>query len=308
MSHARIIPDIAQFIAPLNMNGLQGRMLVAPPSGQRKREILLVLGHHTQLEQWWGLVNVLQDYGKVTTPDMPGFGGMDSFYAIGKPPTLNNFADYLAAFIRLRYKRRRLVIVGVSFGFVVATRMLQRYPDLAKKVDLLVSLGGLMHGDDFLLKPLRRRLVRGLVRIGGTRPVALLMKYLCFNDPVVRVLCPRIAPARRMLATMSPLSTETIVGRESRAWQINDVSSHWRTLSQCLVLDNCKQKVEVPVWSVVPQDDRLLDSAIVEQHVLVVFSSNKTSVVSIKSSDYSQKDNASILLPAGLKKVLAASV
>jgi hypothetical protein len=42
------------FIVPLNMNGLQGRMLSAPPTKQKKREIMLVYGHHAKLERWWG--------------------------------------------------------------------------------------------------------------------------------------------------------------------------------------------------------------------------------------------------------------
>ena len=75
------------------------------------------------LERWWGLVQNFNEYGAVTMPDLPGFGGMDSFYTIGRRPTIDAFADYLAAFIKLRYKRKRITIVGISFGFLVATRM-----------------------------------------------------------------------------------------------------------------------------------------------------------------------------------------
>src|SRR5689334_19455199 len=127
----------ADFIVPLNINGLEGRMLHMPAAKKgRNREILLIYGHHAMLERWWGLVQNLNDYGTVTMPDLPGFGGMDSFAKIGRKPTIDAFADYMAAFIKLRYKRKRVTMVAISFGFVVATRMLQRYPELTKKVDL----------------------------------------------------------------------------------------------------------------------------------------------------------------------------
>ena len=58
--------DAAEFIHSLNMNGLHGRMLVAPASNKRAKEILLLYGHHAQLERWWGLVQNLQTYGPVT--------------------------------------------------------------------------------------------------------------------------------------------------------------------------------------------------------------------------------------------------
>src|SRR5262249_48894244 len=143
-------PDPQEYIKPLNMNGLPGRMLHMPAPKGYNREILMVYGHHSSIERWFGLAQVFNKYGTVTMPDLPGFGGMRSFYKIGQKPTLDNMADYLASFIKLRYKRRRITIVGMSYGFVVATRMLQRFPDLAKRVDLIVSLVGFAHKDDFV--------------------------------------------------------------------------------------------------------------------------------------------------------------
>ncbi len=154
---------------PLNMNGLQGRMLRLPAPPSKKRDILFVYGQHSTLERWWGLIQELNRYGSVTVPDLPGYGGMDSLYKIGKSPTFDELADYLAAFVKLRYKRGRITIVGLSIGFAVVTRMLQRYPDLAKRVDLLVSVVGLAHHDDFVLSKSRQNFmsgVRGFLSVG----------------------------------------------------------------------------------------------------------------------------------------------
>ncbi|MEJ0073013.1 MAG: alpha/beta fold hydrolase [Candidatus Saccharibacteria bacterium] len=124
-------------------------MLHIPAEKGKNREILVLYGHHALLERWWGLVQNFAEFGSVTMPDIPGFGGMDSFYKIGQKPTLDAYADYMAAFIKLRYKHKRVNIVGISFGFLVATRMLQRYPELTKRVDFLVSAAGFMRADEF---------------------------------------------------------------------------------------------------------------------------------------------------------------
>ena len=123
-----------EYVVSLNMNGLRGRMLRMPAKKSKKREILLVYGHHSSLERMYSLAEVLNDYGAVTLPDLPGFGGMNSFYKLGEKPDMDTMADYLASVVKLRYKSRRITIVGVSYGFTVVTRMLQLYPDIAKKV------------------------------------------------------------------------------------------------------------------------------------------------------------------------------
>src|SRR4051812_15783977 len=104
----------ADYIVPLNMNGLRGRMLKMPSANpNRQKEILLLYGHHAMLERWWGFVQNLNLYGNVTMPDIPGFGGMDSFHKAGRRPNVDAFADYLASFVKLRYKRKRITIVAI---------------------------------------------------------------------------------------------------------------------------------------------------------------------------------------------------
>src|ERR1700692_4298087 len=149
------------FIAPLDMNGLRGRMLHIPNARHKDTEILFIYGQHSSLERWWGLLQYLNHFGAVTAPDLPGLGGMESFYKIDKQPTIDNFADYLASFMKMRYRRKKVIIIGLSFGFVVVTRMLQRYPELIKKVVLLVSLVGFSHADDFSFSRRRRWYYKG---------------------------------------------------------------------------------------------------------------------------------------------------
>jgi hypothetical protein len=114
----------ADFIVPLNINGLEGRMLNMPSKKKNAPNILFIYGQHSSLERWMGIAEELSKLGNVVMPDLPGLGGMDSLYHIGQPATIDNMADYLATFIKLKYKGKKVIVIGMSLGFVVVTRML----------------------------------------------------------------------------------------------------------------------------------------------------------------------------------------
>lgn len=298
----------ADYIVPLNMNGLQGRMLRMPPPKNRNREILVLYGHHALLERWWGLLQNFNEYGAVTMPDLPGFGGMDSFAKIGQKPTIDQYADYLAAFIKMQYKRRRVTIVGISFGFVVATRMLQRYPELAKRVDLLVSLVGFMHRDDFLFKPRARRAMKYGTRLFATRPVALFIRYCCLNPFVLKTIYAKLPAAKRRFIEVDPIEYAQMLEFEVKLWQANDVRTHWLTTSEFLDLDNCTKQIPLPVWHVGSQHDHYFNNVIVKEHMLVVFEDCTQLLTKTKAhtpSVVADKKGLAVMLPRKLRQVLA---
>lgn len=299
----------ADYIVPLNMNGLEGRMLEAPATRKKyqKQEIMLVYGHHAMLERWWTLVQNLQGYGNVTMPDLPGFGGMDSFAKIGRKPELDAFADYLAAFVKMRYRRKRVKIVGISFGFLVVTRMLQRYPELAKKVDLLVSIVGFMHKDDFVYPPHRRRLFACLARLFATRPAAFCIRYAGLNRLVLKTLYAKLPNSKRRMLEVSPEEFEAAMDFEVVLWQANDVRTHWLTTSEFLEVDNCTRQIKLPIIHIASKQDHYFDNEIVKQHMLVVFSDYTRYIASSKAhtpSILADKKAAGVLLPPGLRRRL----
>ena len=206
----------ADYIEPLHVNGMEGRMLRAPATGRYKNDILLVYGHHALLERWWGLVQNLQAYGRVTMPDLPGFGGMDSFFKIGRQPTIDTYADYLAAFVKMHYKRRRVTLMGISFGFVVITRMLQRYPELRAKVDLVVSIVGFMHKGDFLFPEKRRVDYQIYTRVIATAPLAFLIRHVALNAFVIKNIYIRLPAGRRRFVAMTPEDFKRLMDFEVR--------------------------------------------------------------------------------------------
>ncbi|HET7302466.1 MAG TPA: alpha/beta hydrolase [Candidatus Saccharimonadales bacterium] len=263
--------DAAQYIAPLNMNGLQGRMLHIPAKKGHKREILFVYGHHSSLERWWGLMANLSNYGSVTMPDLPGFGGMDSFYKIGKEATLDNLADYLAAFVKLRYKRRRFIIVGMSLGFVIATRMLQRYPELSKKVDLLVSFAGFAHKDDFSFSKRRMQFYLLNARFFSLPVTSSFFRHVILHKYILRTVYRHTNNAKNKFKGVVGEELQEMLDVEVRLWHDNDVRTYMKTTVEFLTLDNCKKQVDLPVYHIAVQADQYFDNAIVEQHMRVIF-------------------------------------
>jgi pimeloyl-ACP methyl ester carboxylesterase len=250
-------------------------MLHLPAKRPGQREILVVYGHHALLERWWGLLQNFHAYGAVTMPDLPGFGGMDSFYKLGQKPTIDNLADYLASFIKLRYKRRRIVIVGISFGFVVATRMLQRYPDLAKRVDLIVSAAGFARYDDFTFSKTRMFMYRLVARLVSWRLVSSFFRAVFLNPWVLRKAYARTHNAKHKFAEVAalPEQFEAMMDLEIELWHKNDVRTHFATSREFLYLDNCKKSVSIPVWHVYALQDQYFDKQVVEQHLRIIFES-----------------------------------
>ncbi len=263
--------NLADFIEPLYMNGLQGRMLRLPPPAGKKREILLIYGHHASIERMFGVADYLNRYGGVTLPDLPGFGGMDSFYKLGEKPTLDNLADYAASFMKLRYKRRKVTILATSFGFVIVTRMLQRYPELAKRVDLLVSFVGFVHRDDFRLPPFQYWGVRALSRLMSWRISAWIFKHFILRPTFIGLMYTVFAPRHAKLKDADEAEQKARIEFETYLWQCNDVRTRGYTASLFLNLDLCNAQVDLPVHHIAVAHDHYFDNQIVEQHLNVIY-------------------------------------
>ena len=304
---SRITSNPADYIAPLNINKLEGRMLYIPAPQNKKREILIISGHHGLLERWWSLAENFADFGSVTVPDLPGFGGMDSFEKIGKKINLDSYADYLAAFIKLRFRRKKITIVGISFGFAVVTRMFQKYPELTKKTDLLISLAGFMHKDDFIYSKPQRVTYSFLCRLLGTKVMCLTQDLFFINYPVIKFIYDRAPNSKQRKYTLSKQENQAMVELEAMLWQVNDLRSNWLTISEFLKIDNCQQRIDLDVIHVVAKVDHYLRNEIVTEHMQVVYKGYKSYIYkgnSHTSSTIADKKEAGKMLPPALRKRL----
>lgn len=297
--------DSADYIVPLNMNGLTGRMLSMP--SPKKREILLIYGHHASLERMFGVAEALSQYGHVTMPDLPGFGGMQSFYKIGLSPTLDNFADYLAAFIKLRYRGKRVSIFAMSFGFAVVTKMLQRYPELCKKVDLLVSIVGFVHKEDFKFKRRNFVLMRSVAWFFSGRFTAWFGRYIVLRPTFIRWAYLAVAEKHTKLKDADIEEREKRINFEIGLWHKNDVRTHMKTTQAMFKLDLCNRQVKLPVYHISVEPDRYFDNNVVEQHMRVIFSDftgAKTKMSGHAPTVIATASEAAMFIPIKIRKLL----
>lgn len=268
-----IANKIKKNIKPLHVNGMDGRILRMPAPKNSKKQILLLYGHHASLERLAGLAEAMNEYGAVTMPDLPGFGGMTSFYKIGQKPTLDNYADYLASLIKLYYKRRRFTIVAMSFSVPIAVRMMQKYPELAQKVDLTVSVAGFVRTDEFKFSKLQYWGLRSLVFIFEKRLPAFLLSKILLNKFVITTVYRLVAARRsKMKDASDQLERDRRIDFEAGLWKVNDVRTHVHSIKTALTLDLCNERIEhVPLTHVAASADRYFDTSIVEQHMSVIF-------------------------------------
>lgn len=297
-----------EYISPLNINRLQGRILRTPMPAGKNREILFVYGHHASLERYWGIIENLADYGAVTMPDLPGFGGMDTFYKIGKEPTLDNLADYLATVIKLRYGRKRFTIIGLSFGFLLATRMLQRYPDIAKRVDLLVSVVGFTHSHEFTFNKRRMRMYKLGAEIFKRPLPAAIFKNMFLQPFIIKAIYAHTHNAKHKFKDLTPEERERAINFEVHLWRCNEVRTYMNTTLSMLHADNCRKKINLPVYHLSVKNDNYFDNQLVEQHMKIVFT--KFTNIPVKLNGHSvsviaNKKEAQAFMPLKLKQLLS---
>ncbi len=259
----------SDFILPIDINGMDGRYLrIEGVNRHTKKEILFIYDLEANLEKWWGLAVALANYGNLTMVDLPGLGGMDSFYSIGLKPTLNNMADYIASFIKLKYKRKRLSIVGVGFGFVLVTRMLQRNPDLTGKVNLLICLNGYAHKDDFIVKPLDKKIMQLYSTLFSDRLLAGILKISLYNTPALLVRYP----LKNFKSGKNGPSKEFMRQFKVDLIKNSDLRTRMFLKRELLKLDNCNLKLNIPLWHITTSNsDKKTDRRLAEQHFRVIF-------------------------------------
>lgn len=301
------IAEMQKNIQPLNINGLKGRMLRLQSSKKEKREILLVYGHHSSIERVYGIAEDLAQYGNVTVPDLPGFGGMDSFYTIGMKPTLDNLADYLATFIKLRYKNKKITISAMSLGFVIATRMLQRYPEMVGNVELLVSFVGFAHRDDLVFTKPRYYFYRSLATLFSRKLPSLFFYNVALHPSLLRAIYGQSHNAKSKFEGMSQDEKKQAMEFEVVLWRENDVRTYMSTTLIMLTLDNCKKHVALPLHHISVDRDQYFNNSIVEQHMRVVFEDFTDYRVTLPAhapSIVANKEQAAHFMPDAVRELL----
>lgn len=309
--HTNQLVAMQKFMKPLNMNGLNGRMLRLPgpasKPGKQKREILLIYGHHASLERIFGIAEALSDYGAVTSPDLPGCGGMDSFYTIGMKPTIDTMADYLAAFIKLRYRGKKVTVIGMSLGFAIVTRMLQRYPELENKVEILVSVVGFSHKYDFSLSKPRVTFYKYGAKFFSRKFPSMFFYNVFLHPSVIRAAYSKTHNAKKKLADLEKEEKNTAIEFEVNLWRQDDIRTYMRMVVEFLNIDNCHKQINLPVHHISVNSDQYFDHSVVEQHMRIIFTDfteHEAIIPNHAPSILASKKEAAPFIPQSIRKVL----
>lgn len=297
------------YIEPILMNGMHGRMLRMPAPKGKSREILFVYGMHASIERHFGFAEALNKFGAITMPDLPGHGGMDSFYKIGEKPSYDNLADYLAAFIKLKYRRKKVTILAMSQGFPIVTRMLQRSPELINKVELLVSVVGFVHHEEFVFSKKNYYIFRYGASILSNKLPSLFIKHFILRPKLIRATYMHFADKHVKMKDADDEERQKRINFEIKLWQINDIRTYMDTAVSMFKLDLVKEQVDLPVVHIAVKGDRYFDNHIVEQHLAVIYSKVKVIWASSKQHGptvIATAKEANSLIPVQLRRILAS--
>jgi pimeloyl-ACP methyl ester carboxylesterase len=297
-------------IQPLVINGLHGRVLRLPANNNKYagKDILMLYGLHSSIERMIGIVENVADYGNVTMPDLPGFGGMDSFYSIGQVASIDAMADYLATFVKLHYKGKKFSIVAMSYGFVVATRMLSKYPDIAAKVELVVSLAGLTDKQEFIV-PKTTFAFWKFTSVAFDGPIrAWLFRYVILQPVFIRTIYGLQAKSHPKMKGADKAELKKRIDFEIHLWHANDVRTYVHVTRDILRLKTPPAQIESPCLHVSISTDQYVDHVLVEKHIKELYT--KVSVTEAKMPNHaptiiSDKKEAAAFIPSSVRRKLA---
>lgn len=288
---------------------MNGRVLELPRPKKNSRDVLFIYGHHANLERMYSIAQSFNEQAGIIMPDLPGFGGMDSMYTIGMEPTLDNFADYLAAYIKLRFpNRKRFVVAGFSYGFPVITRLLQKYPDIAKQVDFVVSVAGFTKSSDFKF---RRKNFVGL-KYGSAffarKLPAAFVKHIVLRKTWITMSYNFAAQTNPKMKVLDAEERPGMIDFEVVLWQCNDPRTYMKTGNNMFHLDLTNEKVDLPLHHVSVSGEQYFDADRVDANMKKIYT--KVTVHNVKMEAHmptiiEEPEQAGQVIPKSIRKIVA---
>ena len=251
-----------KYIKSIKIGGMSGRMLHLPPPEGRSKKILFLHGQHASIERMYSTCQFLNEYGEVYQPDMPGFGGMTSFYKVGLKPSYDNYADFLYTFMKSHKLTRDVTVVGMSLGSQVMTRMFQKHPDSVKWVSSPMALAGFGAGSDFIRSNFFRIVVVPLSYFLSTRIGAWMMRYIFFGV-AIPVVMPIFSKFKAKMQHHDEKIRKQMKVMETTLWRINDHLTHGVTAKMMVKQDLRKfssKKIPTTLHNIVTINDQFFDN------------------------------------------------
>ncbi len=300
-------------LSELNIGGLHGRILKLEACDDQDLDILVVYGIHSSLERMYTTAKFHSRYGRVWMPDLPGFGGMDSFYEINRLPDLDSYADYLYTCLKTyKLDEKRIRIVAMSFGFLVVTRMLQKYPKMSRNIEFVISFVGFGRTEDFSIKTFSRPLVKLSILIGSSKLGSMFVEKLIFNKLSLRLMFAvfRILNPNPKYRHESKSKQKEAVEMELELWSSNDARTKFYTYKVLSDLDLTKsgKPIDLNLYDMVTPADQYFDSESVSSTLGKLYKQSSTFQASLDvhaPSVIGSEEDVAKIYPDSIKKILA---
>ncbi|HEV2412464.1 MAG TPA: alpha/beta fold hydrolase [Candidatus Saccharimonadales bacterium] len=301
------IPEDA--IRPLSIYGLKGRVLELGDDNDRRTPILFVYGLHTSLERIYTIAQALAKFGPLSAPDLPGFGGMESLHRVNEEPTIDNFADFLAAFVEQRYpdKNQKIICVGFSLGFPLLTRMIQRHPHLASRVKLMVSLAGFTSVKDCSFNPPTMLALRVSSKILSWQLFAWVFRWVFLQKIVISSIYGAQARNHPKMKGLNRETRKQMINFEVHLWHVNDVSTYFSIVHQMAHLDLTKKRIDLPVHHIAVKQDQYFNNTVVRRNMRKIFTEVTVHYADLPNhapTIIEDVEGASQFLPGSIRTVL----
>lgn len=304
------IPD--NEISSLEIGGLHGRQLRIVARNDQDRDILLVYGVHSSMERMYTTAKFHSRYGRVWMPDLPGFGGMDSFYKIGRKADIDDYADYLYTYVRTyKLNNKKLRIVAMSFGFLVTTRMLQKYPQLTDDIEFVVSFVGFGRTSDFSVNTFDKTYIKIAMKLTDTKFGSALIGALLFNKLSLRVMFAifRVTNPNPKYRHATKEGRASAQEMELELWSQNDARTKFHTYKVLSNFDLTKGQnpIKLDLYDMITPADQYFDSKAVSKTLKKLYKKSSTYMANLKlhaPSVIGDEEEVANIYPDAIKKIL----
>ena len=300
-----------KYVIDISIGGLNGRLLQVPAQKKTKNQILLLYGVHSSLERMYSNAQFHSIFGKVLMPDMPGFGGMDSFYKINRVPNLDSYADYLYTFIKTyKLDREKIRIVAMSFGFLAVTRLLQKHPELTKNIEFVISFVGFGRNSDFSYPILKKRSAKIIIGFGSSRFGSRFIRILVFNKLSLRIMFAIFRIFNPKYKHEDKQKRATATEMELDLWTKNDTRTRFYTYHLLMSFDLTKNKKQIDLaeHNLTTESDQYFDAQRVKKTLKKLYAENIEHHANMSlhaPSIIGSEEDVAKIFPESVQKILA---
>jgi hypothetical protein len=196
----------------------------------------------------------------------------------------------------------------MSFSVPLIIKTLQKYPELAKRVDMVISISGFAHRDDFIFPKNIYWSLRTMAAVFSRPFAASIAKNVILTKPVIKTTYNLVSGRHsKMKDAIDKAELDRRIDFEIGLWQMNDVRTRMKTMTMMFKMDVCKEKIDLPVYHVTATEDRYFDNEVVKQHFHVIFKDVhmvSTDMPSHAPSIMATAKEAKAYVPLKLRKIL----